>query len=93
MSISLKERIEDLRKVYGDGPLEILRPFTDVELVLEPVPSDEAAFELWASSQNIHMLDSVRRGWDGDVREYVGMATHVVYLSGNKVGYERLDST
>ena len=71
--------------------LEILRLFTHIELDLEPVPTDEAAFELWASSQKIHLLGSVRRGWDGDVSEYVGMATYVVYLDGQKVGYERLD--
>lgn len=89
--MALKERIELLTDVYGDGVLEILGPFVDVELVLESVPSDEAAFEQWASSQNIRVLGSIRRGWDGDVGEYVGLATHVVYLDGQKVGYERLD--
>ena len=91
MDISLKERIEKLVEVYGTDVLKILHPFTDIDLVLEPVPDDETEFDLWASSQNVHVLGSARRGWDSDVGEYVGWATHVVYLDGEKVGYERVD--
>lgn len=91
MDISLKERIEKLVEVYGTDVLQILHPFTDIDLVLEPVPDDEAQFDHWASSQNVRVLGSARRGWDSDVGEYVGWATHVVYLDGEKVGYERLD--
>ena len=86
---TFSERIEILEDRYGPDVLRILGPFVDLEIELEPVPQDEDEFELWAQGQNVHAINGPRRGWDLDLREYVGSFTHIICLDGEKVAYGR----
>lgn len=66
---------------------------TKIDVEIEPVPSFDLETDdgwdkwtRWCSDHGFYPLNSTRRGWSDEIREYLGSAEGLVFWDGRLIG-------